>query len=86
MVINLKEQKLENYENLIAFWNCPFKDIKIQIISKMANLQVQVNFLENGGGGFYPFHAGYKYSVRTRRNNIITIQSLLNVKNTPLKI
>lgn len=35
----------------------------------MANLQVQVNFLENGRGGFYLLHAGFKYSVRTRRNN-----------------
>lgn len=34
----------------------------------MANLQVQVNFLENGRGGFYLL-AGFKYSVRTRRNN-----------------
>ncbi|XP_062618657.1 uncharacterized protein LOC134280266 [Saccostrea cucullata] len=35
----------------------------------MANLQVQVNFLENGRGGFYLLHGGYKYSVRTTRND-----------------
>lgn len=35
----------------------------------MANLQVQVNFLENGRGGFYLLNGGYKYSVRTRRND-----------------
>jgi len=34
----------------------------------MANAQVEVNFLENGRGGFYLLHVGYKFSVKTRRN------------------
>ena len=36
----------------------------------MTNLQVQVKFLENGRVGFYLLHGGFKYSVRTRRNDI----------------
>ncbi|XP_062581797.1 ficolin-1-like [Saccostrea cucullata] len=35
----------------------------------MANLQVQVNFLENGRGGFYLLHGGYKYSVIQKRED-----------------
>ena len=34
----------------------------------MANAQVNLSFLENGRGGFYLLHAGYKFSVRTRYN------------------
>jgi hypothetical protein len=32
----------------------------------MANAQVNADFLENGRGGFYLIHAGYKFSVCTR--------------------
>jgi hypothetical protein len=34
----------------------------------MANAQVHLNFLENGRGGVYLLHGGYKFSVRTRYN------------------
>jgi hypothetical protein len=30
----------------------------------IANVQVNVGFLENGGGGHWLLHAGYKFSVR----------------------
>jgi len=35
----------------------------------MANEQVHVDFLENGRGGFYLLKDGYKYSIRSRRND-----------------
>jgi hypothetical protein len=35
----------------------------------MANAQVNVDFLENGRGGHYLLHAGFKFSVRTSRSN-----------------
>lgn len=48
---------------------------------------MQVNFLENSRREFYPSHAGYKYSLRTRRNNTIIKHLLLfNVKYTAFKI
>ena len=34
----------------------------------MANAQVHVDFLENGRGGYYLLHAGYKFSTKTRRH------------------
>ena len=34
----------------------------------MANAQVHVDFLENGRGGYYLLHAGYKFSIKTRRH------------------
>jgi hypothetical protein len=33
----------------------------------MANAQIQVAFLENGRGGNYLLHAGYKFSVKSRQ-------------------
>ena len=38
-------------------------------IITMANAQVNVDFLENGRGEHYLLHAGFKFSVRTSRNN-----------------
>jgi hypothetical protein len=38
-------------------------------IITLANAQVNVDFLENGRGGHYLLHAGFKFSVRTSRNN-----------------
>jgi len=35
----------------------------------MANAQLQIDFLENGRGGHYLLHAGYKYSIQKRRND-----------------
>jgi len=35
----------------------------------MANEQVHVDFLENGRGGFYLLKDGYKYSIKSRRND-----------------
>ena len=32
----------------------------------MANAQVNLSFLENGRGGFYPLHAGYKFRYNQR--------------------
>jgi len=34
---------------------------------RMANAQLQVAFLDNNRGGFYLIHAGYKFSVKSRR-------------------
>jgi len=33
----------------------------------MANAQVEVQFLDNGRGGFYLIHMGYKFFIKTRR-------------------
>jgi hypothetical protein len=41
-------------------------------IITMANAQVNVDFLENGRGGHYLLHVGFKFSVRTSRNNGVT--------------
>lgn len=38
-------------------------------IITMANAQVNVDFLENGRVEHYLLHAGFKFSVRTSRNN-----------------
>jgi len=35
----------------------------------MANVQIQVDILENGRSGYYLLSAGYKFSMKTRRND-----------------
>jgi hypothetical protein len=33
----------------------------------MANAQIHIDYMENGRGGHYLLHTGYKYSIKIRR-------------------
>lgn len=39
------------------------------IFLSMANALVRLDFLDNGRGGFFLLHAGYKYSIRNKYND-----------------
>ena len=59
IIFELNDETLIMHTNTLYFSNMK---------CTMANAQVNLSFLENGRGGFYPSHTEYKFSVRTRYN------------------